>query len=254
MRKIKILASALCISILFASCGSTATDDFEDINGQEAKKKRLKKITPNVDGEEISATFFYNSDLKLDKIEGAKGNESSVFQYANTGDLINVSGNGANETFDLEVLFEAPYKVMGAGEVVDYDSRNNPSKIIVRQEEYNYVTNTTEMIELVAELVYDESPNLFFGTLEAAGIIDVLDGVKLDLSTAAQSAEVIKARKLLPLNNITKITYKKEGKIVGALDISYNYDSDNYPVKGIGVVSGDNGTNNGTVAVSFSYE
>ncbi len=252
MKKINFLAVTLSISIGLMSCSSSATDEFEDVNG-EVSKKKLKKITTNENGKELSSTFFYDANAKLEKIEGGNGIETSSFQYTNTGRLVNVSGNNANETLNVETLYQSPYKAFEAGEVIDYDSRKNPSKILFRTEKYNYTTGESETITMTAELEYDEAPNLYFSTLESAGIIDILDGVQLDFSSAGQSSEIIKARRLLPLNNVKSIVYKNENnEVTATVDVSYTYDSDNYPTKAIALLTSGNETE--STAVSFSYE
>ncbi|WP_075341688.1 hypothetical protein [Tenacibaculum agarivorans] len=252
MKKHTIITSILSLSFLWIGCSETATEDFEQVN-KDAAKKRLKTISSNQGGENLSSTFFYDSKGRLEKIETGNVNEKSTFQYANTGDLLNVSGEGVNETLNVETLYQSPYKAFELGEVLDYDARKNPSKILFKEEVYDYNTQTYKVISLTAEIEYDENPNFYFYTLEAAGIIDILDGVQLDFSMAAQSAELIKARQLLPLNNPVKFVYKDgESNVLSTIEVSYNYDEDNYPTKAISVLTNSYGSE--STAVDFSYE
>ncbi len=47
-----------------------------------------------------------------------------------------------------------------------------------------------------------------------------------------QAQEILKARTLLPNNNISKITYKdEEGEVVFEIETFYTYDADDYPTQ-----------------------
>ena len=84
----------------------------------------------------------------------------------------------------------------------------------------NQITNT-------ATLTYDDKPFTFYYTLDAAGIIDVLNDVRLQFYAPE---EIIMAKKLLPVNNPIKAIIKDESnQEVGSVSVDYNYDEDNYP-------------------------
>ncbi len=251
MKKINYFLSIFTISFLTISCGNSVSDDFDDMN-QDVAKKRLKQISTNQNGEDVAINFSYDGNNKLTGITGSQGAVSSAVQYTNTGDLLNVSAQGINETFNLESLFQSPFHAYELGQVVAYDDNRNPSKISFQEEVYNYTTGQTEIVNLTAEITYDTAPNMYFYTLEAAGIIEVLDKVQLDFSMNAQATELIKASQLLPMNNPVKFVYKNNnGEIEATLDISYTYNQDNYPINAIALVNAESSE---TAAVNFSYE
>lgn len=113
---------------------------------------------------------------------------------------------------------------------MQYDNNGNPIEILVLDEEYDYMTFTYVTTEYTAEVIYDNAPNPYFYTLDAGGIIDVLDGVELNFSMNIQVPEIVQARMLLTVNNPKKITYKdSDGTIVYEITADYVYDADNYP-------------------------
>ncbi|WP_299677594.1 hypothetical protein [uncultured Tenacibaculum sp.] len=252
MKKINYFLSILTLSILATSCSNSVSDDFDDMN-QDVAEKRLNKISSNLNGEDISVGFSYDSNKKLTGITGVSRDETNSIQYTNTGDLLNVSAQGLNETLNLEELFQSPFNAYELGQVVSYDDNRNPSQISFEDQVYNYNTGQYETIGLTAEILYDDAPNMYFYTLKAAGIIDVLDKVQLDFSMNAQASEIIKASQLLPMNNPVKFIYKNQnGGVEATIDISYTYDQDNYPINAIAVLNA--GSSSETAAVNFSYE
>lgn len=173
-----------------SGCSNSATEDFEEINGQ-AKKKTLKLITATSKGaaqESVSANFLYDSESKLINVLGVKGAESISINYGNDGSTIKGIGNGNSESLSIEELYKSPYEIYKTGEVLEYDSNKNPRKILFRQNVYNYVTGDYTIENYTAEMFYDAKPNLYFATLEAAGLIDILDGVELSLGVKAQAS------------------------------------------------------------------
>lgn len=231
MKKMSILAIALSFSSIITSCSDTVSNEFDEVNG-DVEKKKLKKIITNEEGVELTTVFFYDTEGKLDKIEGSNGAESTTIEYTNTGSFVNASTTGINEALNLDDLYNTPYQIFNTGEVLDYDENNNPSKILYKHKVYDFNSNSYQTVELVAELTYDDAPNFYFATLESAGIIDILDGVQLELSSATQPSELINARRLLPLNNLRTINYDDmDNNRVASLEINYTYDADNYPTK-----------------------
>ncbi|WP_299712118.1 hypothetical protein [uncultured Tenacibaculum sp.] len=252
MKKINYLLSALTISLCTISCSNSVSDDFDDVNNDIAKK-RLRQISTNSSGESLATSFSYDSNNKLTGVSSNLTGEITSIQYTNTGDLLNVSSQGVNETLNLETLFQSPFNAYELGQVVSYDDNRNPSKITFQDQVYNYSTNQYETVSLTAEISYDDAPNMYFSTLEAAGVIDILDRVQLDFSMNAQASEIIKASQLLPMNNPIQFVYKNEnGEIQATIDISYTYDQDNYPINAIAVLNA--GSSSETAAVNFSYE
>lgn len=255
MKKLKYVFAIVLGTTLMIGCSSSASEDFEDVNGQ-IKKKRLKSISAinkDANPDTVTAQFTYDSNNKLINISGSRGTETALINYNNNGSTIEVSnGNNVSESLTIEELYKSPYEVYETGEVLEYDSNKNPSKILFKQTEYDFNTNTYYIENYTAEMFYDEKPNLYFSTLEAAGIIDILDGVELSFGINPQAPEVIKAKALFPVNNLIKIIYKDaDSKIIGTLNIDYTYDADGYVVKGSGTAISQNESLN--TEITYSY-
>lgn len=253
MKKLKyVFAIGLGVALL-TSCGSSASDDFEEIN-DGVVKKRLRTINgTNQDNESITTQFTYDSNNKLISVSGTDGVETNIVNYNNDGNTIKVTeGNNPSESLLIEKLYESPYNIYETGEVLEYDSNKNPSKVLYRQEVYDWNTDSYIVENYTAEMFYDKNPNLYFSTLDAAGVIEILDRVDVSFGINPQASEVIKARTLLPLNNLVKVIYKDaDNKIKGTLTIDYTYDKDGYPITGKGLVIGEN--ESVSVNVTYSY-
>jgi hypothetical protein len=166
--------------------------------------------------------------------------------------VINVTEQQFSESFNVEELYQSPYNVYETGEVLAYDSNKNPSKILFRYQIYDYTNNVYVIENYTAEMFYDNKPNLYFSTLESAGVIDILDGVELDFGVNHQASEIIRARALLPVNNLVKAIYKDaDNNIVGTLNIDYTYDADGYPIKGTAEGVKDNEAINAEVIYTY---
>ncbi|QNK76719.1 hypothetical protein H7F37_11355 [Winogradskyella sp. PAMC22761] len=215
--------------IAFMSCSDSTSDEFDGAN-PDAEAKYIKTITvlSAQEGEEATVTVNYDANDRVSSI--SNGTDSSVFVY-NNNELTNISGDGDN--LNIEELYDSPYNAFEVGEVTSYDSNGNPKTIAFSQTEYDYENNIEEEVEYTAEITYDANPNPYFYTLEAAGIIDVLDNVDLHLTMNTSSDQVVQARLLFPLNNITGIQYKDEnGVLIFELDADYVYNSADYPISG----------------------
>lgn len=255
MKKGKCVLSLGLAILLITACGSSASEDFEGINGQ-VKKKRLKTISAvdeQVGNEKMTAQFIYDSDNKLINVSATKAVDAALINYSNDGTIIKLAnGSDPYESISIEELYKSPYELYETGEVIEYDSNKNPSKVLFKQNEYNYITDKYTVENYTAEMVYDDKPNLYFYTLESAGLIDVLDGVNINIGINTKAPELIKARALLPVNNLVRALYKDaDDNIIGTLDIEYTYDVDGYPIKGNGNGISDSGSVN--VEVTYSY-
>ncbi len=225
--KLKFLPSLLLALTLFTSCDDSSSDEFNDANGDVAQKliESITVVSAQDATENETVTINYDANDRVSSV--TDGIETSILVYDNN-ELTNVTGSG--ETLNVEELYEAPYDAFETGEVVEYDNNGNPVKIRFFEEEYDYMTDTYDIVEYYAEVFYDNAPNPFFYTLDAAGIIDVLDDVELNFSMDIQSPEIVQARMLLPVNNISKIVYKDTDQIpLYEMDADYVYDEDNYP-------------------------
>lgn len=229
--KLKLQITLLTVLAVFMSCSEdSATDEFNAANQNASVKliTNLSVVSAQDTSENQSVTINYNGNNQVANI--TDGVETSILVYDNDN-LTNVTGEG--ETLNVEELYESPYDAFETGEVLQYDSNMNPVSIRFLEEEFDFVTNTMSVVEYFAEIEYDATPNPFFYTLEAAGIIDVLDNVDLNFSMDVQAPEIVQARLLLPTNNIKKITYKDEDLTpIYQIVANYVYDAQNYPSTG----------------------
>ncbi len=215
--------------ILGTGCEKSTSDDFEDVNGSVAEKliSSISLVSAQDPNENENVVISYDSEKRLSSITDGTG--TSLFVYDNSG-LTNVTGDGDN--FNVEELYKSPYDAFKVGDVAEHDSNGNPSKILFFVEEYNYEKEGYENLQYSAEISYEDTPNLYYYTMEAAGLIDVLDRVKLNFSMQPQATEILKAKVLFPNNNFSKITYKDEkGNIVYEIKADYSYDEENYPTQ-----------------------
>lgn len=229
--KLKLQITLLTVLAAFMSCSEdSATDEFNQANQNATVKliTNLSVVSAQDASENQSVTINYNGNNQVSNI--TDGVETSILVYDNDN-LTNVTGEG--ETLNVEELYESPYDAFETGEVLQYDSNMNPVSIRFLEEEFDFVANTMSVVEYFAEIEYDATPNPFFYTLEAAGIIDVLDNVDLNFSMDVQAPEIVQARLLLPTNNIKKITYKDEDLTpIYQIVANYVYDAQNYPSTG----------------------
>tara|TARA_B100000902_G_C27283073_1_gene902918 strand:+ start:431 stop:1177 length:747 start_codon:yes stop_codon:yes gene_type:complete len=244
----KTLYTFLSLFIIFSSCKKDdVSDEFYNINGNVPVKliKSINVISGQDSEENKNILFSYTSDGYLNTI--SDGDETSIFIY-DDDELSNVAGGGGS-ILNIEELYESPYDAFENGHVVEYDNNGNP-KIIEFTEEESW--GETKIYS--AEVIYDNEHNPYFFTLEAAKIIDVLDGVDLRFNMNPQVAEVIKARLLFPLNNPSQINYKnQEEELMATININYDYDGDDYPVSATATAfSFEEGTQ-GTYVTAFQY-
>lgn len=213
--------------LINTSCEKSVSQEFEEINGNVETKlvKSIAVTHAENPSENRNIIFTYDNDNRLSTF--SDGINSNIFVYEN-GSLSNISGQ--QEVSNAEELYQSPYDAFETGEVTENDDNGNPRIIIFFEEEYNNSTNNYDIVEYKAEFSYDNKPNLYYYTLEAAGIIEVLDRVSFNFSPVLQSQDIVQARTLLPLNNITKIIYKDDkGDLIFSINIDYVYDEQNYP-------------------------
>lgn len=234
MKKTNYLYFLASVAITFISCSNdSASDDFNNVNG-DVKEKLVESVSvrsTEYPEDNMNFTLLYNTNGSLSTIR--EGDHSTVFVYEND-QLANIAGPGDNLT--IEDLYESPYDAFETGEVLEYDENRNPKKILFYQEEYDYAIQDYVMNEYTAEVTYDDTHNPYFYTLEAAGIISVLDRVQLNFSMNPQAPEIVQARMLFPVNNPSQIVYKNEiGQTIHTLIVTYTYDADNYPTSATAV-------------------
>lgn len=217
--------------VLGTSCEKSSSEEFEDVNGNTTEKfiSSISLVSAQDTDENAKVELYYDSEKRLSSVTDGSG--MSEFVYDDKG-LTEVTSEGNDDNFDMEELYKSPYDAFETGDVVAYDDNGNPSKILFFEEEYNFDSDDFIRKQYSAELIYEATPNAYFHTLKAAGMIDVLDQVKLNFSMQPQAQEILKARTLLPNNNLSRITYKdEEGSVTFEIETFYTYDADNYPTQ-----------------------
>lgn len=229
MKKSMYSISLLCTLMLTFSCSDdSASEEFDNANGnvQEKLISSVAIISAQNPEENKIISLSYTSDGLLNTINN--GIETGIFIYSNNDELTNITGGGDN--LNIFELYESPYDAFDTGEVIVYDDNGNPEKIEFYEEEYDYDTDTYNTEIYTANISYDDTHNPYFYTLEAAGIIEVLDGIQLNFGINPQVPEIARARMFFPVNNPSQIIYKNElGEIVYTINANYVYDNENYP-------------------------
>lgn len=215
--------------ILFMSCSDSVSDEFEEVNGDVVEKQieQISVVSVQNPKDDITLYLYYDGDDRLSSI--SNGIDARTFEYTDNK-LSNIGGED-DDVLNIEELYKSPYDAFEMGQVVEYDDNGNPYLIQLYQEDYDYETDEMKIIEYTAEITYDDVHNPYYYTLQSAGIIDVLDKVQLNFSSAPQSSKVVKARLLFPVNNPSKIVYKNDAGIpLYQIEVDYVYDEDNYPI------------------------
>jgi len=250
MRSIKHLLLFSSVAILNFSCDDSTSDEFEEVNGKVETKliSSIDVASAENSDDSSSIIFSYNSELQLNSI--FDGTETTNFIYED-GNLANVSGNVDNG--NVEELYKSPYDAFETGQVEEYDENGNPSVIKFIEYDYDYMTGEEEVVYYTAEISYDDKPNPFYKTAEAAGLIDVMDQIRLNFAAAPQAEEIVRAKALFPNNNPSQVLYKnEEGEIEYTINMSYTYDGD-YPTTATVSTVSEYSDENETYVTTFSY-
>lgn len=250
MRSIKHLLLFSSVAILNFSCDDSTSDEFEEVNGKVETKliSSIDVASAENSDDSNSIIFSYNSELQLNSI--FDGTETTNFIYED-GNLANVSGNVDNG--NVEELYESPYDAFETGQVEEYDENGNPSVIKFIEYDYDYMTGEEEVVYYTAEISYDDKPNPFYKTAEAAGLIDVMDQIRLNFAAAPQAEEIVRAKVLFPNNNPSQVLYKnEEGEIEYTINMSYTYDGD-YPTTATVSTVSEHSDENETYVTTFTY-
>lgn len=232
----KIISILILVLVLITSCSEdSVTDEFNNANNNDntngsVASKLITKITGvSVQYPTENATIFISYDANDRVSSVSDGTEASVLVY-NNGNLSTITSTGGTP-FNVEELFVSPYDAFETGQVSEYDNNGNPIKLVFIEEEYDYNSGTYTTVEYTAEISYDTEPNPYFYTLQAAGIIEVLDNVELNFSLNPQTPEIVQARALFPLNNIKRIIYKDENSVViYEIAADYVYNDVDHPI------------------------
>ncbi|AUC80677.1 hypothetical protein [Lacinutrix sp. Bg11-31] len=252
MKKAFYFITLLCTAMLVTNCSEdSATDEFNNTNGNVATKlvQSISVVSAQDAQENKNIALSYNTNGSLNTI--SDGVETSIFVYSN-GDLSNITGNGDN--LNIEELYDSPYDAFETGNVLNYDNNGNPKKIEFYEEEYDFNTNSYTTEIFTADITYDNTHNPYFYTLQAGGIIEVLDGVQLNFSVNPQVPEIVQARLLLPVNNPSQIVYKNaQGEIIYTITVNYVYDSENYPTSATITAISTEDSQQSTYSTVFEY-
>jgi hypothetical protein len=241
--KNKLFTISLLMAVFMSSCTDSASDEFDDAN-ENAEARYIKTITSSSPGDEPStATINYDASGKVTNI--SDGDESSTFVYENNN-LTSVTGEG--DLFQISQLYQAPYEAYDVGQVLEYDAKGNPTKIRLFEENINGVIE-----EFSASVTYDTAPNSLFHTLKAAGIIDVLDNIRLNLNMQNMPQQIVRAKVLLPVNNPTRVVIKDiRDAVVSTTVTNYTYNSFNYPTSAVATTTEQG--NIETTNFTFTYK
>jgi len=225
----KFNLKSLCLlftAALLFNCSSDSSSDPSDPPTEISKFIQSVSVVSAQDpSENTTITVSYDTDLKVTSV--TDGTQTSLFVY-NNGALSNITGEG--EPLNVMELYSQPQDAYEFGEVTQYDSNGNPFRVTLLDEEYDFNNNTYTTVEYTAEITYDNTPNPYFYTLDAAGIIDALDNIELNFSSDVQNPMLVQARMLLPNNNPSMVTLRNpDGNIIATVDFEYVYDADNYP-------------------------
>ena len=217
---LSIIGTTLSLSLIFSGCSKSSEDEFNNANGPIAEKyiSQFEIVSTDV-SENKTYVVNYDGENRVSSI--IDGTEATLFNYNTTNNLATVTSEG--EVLDVNDLYQSPYDAFETGTVLEYDTKGNPKKIEVYEDGYN-----SEL--LVGDITYDPAPNPFFYTLKAARVIDVLD--RVDLNFGPQSPSLIKAKLLLPYNNIKSMIFKDiAGNTKYEVQIASTYDAENYPTR-----------------------
>lgn len=215
----KNLLFGILALIILSACSKSTEDEFDAVNGDVSKKyiTRLQINDSNTGETTVYIVNYGDADVVTSITDGSN---TAFLNYGNSGGGLNTVTDN-DETFDIDELYQAPYDAFEKGDVLEYDSRGNPKKIEVYKDGYG-----SEI--LIGTINYEPTPNAFFYTLKAAGAIEVMDRVDLDLGIG--NPLIIKARKLFPNNNIKSMIFRDLAGITRyEVQINYNYNQYDYP-------------------------
>lgn len=246
MRKLPYLLFLALAAIFNVCCEKSASEEFNDANGFVVSK--LLQIISVADSEEPyeeeNILFFYDDNNRL--IEFTGDGYKNLFVYKN-GNLSNIVGQSV--VGNAEELYKSPYDAFRYGDVKEWDDSGNPVLIEFYDDNEN---NANPDEAYTAEISYDDKPNLFYYTLKSAGLIEVMDRVQFAVGILPPPHEIIRARALLPVNNMKNIIYRNEnGLIEYEIAIDYTYNKLGYP--SYATISGKDSKNSSVLQVNFQY-
>lgn len=253
--KFKFLSILSLAIVLCTACESDSTsDEFQD-NNPDAVSRLITEIaivSAQDPVDNTTVTVSYDANNRVTSV--TDGVDTNTLVYNNDDELTNVAGPG--ETLNVQDLYAgSPYNVFENGEVINYDSNNNPQSITIFDTEYDWQNDTEVTVEYTAAITYDDKPNPYFYTLQAAGVIEIMDNVELNFSSEMNAPELIQARLLFPSKNVSGVTITNvAGDVLAEVVANYVYNSDNYPTSGtVTETVYENGVVDETNVVSMTY-
>lgn len=219
----------LSTSVLFALISCSNDDGYTDEHANQAKKY-ITKMESVIDGNTENVILNYNNNGKI--VSYTDGREIGILSYDNNGELAYISGDG--DQLIMDEVFSEIHDAYELGKVLRYDAKGNPIELELKDshwewDEVNY--DYHEVIEInKAYITYDDKPYFMYNTLDAAGIIRALDKTRLNFNLNITAQDLIIAKTLLPVNNVSKIEVKdSNNRLMQKITLSYDYSSDNYP-------------------------
>ena len=200
------------------SCNS---DDASDNLSSTARYIKTVNVVNTEEGTNETLTVNYDGDGRVSNV--TDGFESSTLVY-DDGQLTTITGD--SEPFSMSELYQAPYDGYEFGEVLEYDSNDNPTLLRL----FDISDEDGSTIEYRGEITYDSETNPFLHTLDKAGILDVLDNIDLNFSSTVTSEELVSAKLLLPSNNPKRMLVKTlANEVVADVVANYVYNAAGYP-------------------------
>ncbi len=218
---------------------SSCSKDGDLVQDPTFKSKYLSGVVTTNSGVSNTMNMTYTPDGKLSSI--IENNGATTFSHNSSGNLTSISSQG--DVLDIQELYNGPQEGYEIGRVLSYNAEGNPSKLEIFEDGPGSDV-------AIADILYDPNPNPYFKTMEAAGIIDVLNNVEVSFNTS--NSNILQARLLLPTNNIKTIIAKDfDGRTVYEMQATYVYDADSYPISAniTEIVDGDVTT----TQVTYSY-
>lgn len=238
--------SLFCLSLAtFAALTSCSSDSSSENLPENEKYIHTVHVMNTGDGTDETVTVNYNTDGSVSNV--SDGTETSSFVYNDNNQLTTITGS--SEPLSMSELYQSPYDGYEFGEVLQYDSNGNPKKLRLFERDYD----GNIMAEYTSDITYDSQANPFLHTLEAGGILDVLDNVDINFSSVPTSDEIVAASQLLFVNNPKTFTLKDmDNNVIDTVVANYVYDSEGYPTSAT-FTHTDNSGNISVSTATYTY-
>lgn len=215
-------------ALSFMAFTACSDDDSQSTNNgvnDGTPKKYIESVvfTSNDNSENNrNLSVTYDNDGKVTNV--SVNEDTAVLSYEGEN-LTNITGGG--DEIIMSDVMSTVYDGYEVGEVLNYDNDGNPVEIRLFERGWEGAIEAS----YVATVTYDNKPNPYYYTMEAAGVIDILDNVELNFSMTPQAEEIVLAKMLLPVNNPSKVVVRDEEtqEVVSEITAIYQYNSNDYP-------------------------